>query len=93
MTRLPLVGSDRETALKALSSDPLDNFPAFIEAVRSRLADGQRAYGDKSFERPINELIGEIEEEVFDICAWSFILWTRLHRVKCATKENICQKV
>jgi hypothetical protein len=92
MTRLPLVGSQREEALGALS-DPIERFPQFIEAVRSRLADGQRTYGDKSFERPINELIGEIEQECLDLAGWGFVLWTRLQNIKRATKEDICQKV
>jgi hypothetical protein len=82
MTRLPLVGPDREPALKELSRDPLDAFPKFVDAVRSRLADDQKAYGDESFSRPVDELIGEIEEEMLDLAGWGFILWTRLQRVK-----------
>jgi hypothetical protein len=81
-TRLPIVGATRDVALQTLIPDHTSKFPEFIDKVRSRLADGQRAYGDTSFERPVDELIGEVEEELLDVCAWSFIAWTRLQRAK-----------
>ncbi len=81
-TRLPIVGKKRTEALKALSSDPLDTFPAFVDRVRERLVVGQRAYGDQSFSRPEGELIGEMKEELLDVCGWAYVLWTRLERLQ-----------
>ena len=53
-------------------------FPEFIETLRKRMEQGFKEYGDKSFERPIEELFGELEEEVLDICGWGLILYTKI---------------
>ena len=58
------------------------SFDAFAAMVAARLEQGRRAYGDRSFERDPAEVAGEIEEELADICGWSFILWTRVRRLK-----------
>ena len=59
-----------------------DVFPEFTERLRSRMEKGFAEYGDKSFDRPVNELLGEIEEEILDICGWSLILYSRIQRLK-----------
>jgi hypothetical protein len=82
VTRLPLVGP-------TLPADPLDGFPSFIDRVRSRLAAGREAYGDESFLRPIAELLNEIEEELLDVCGWSFVLWERLQAMKKLHAANM----
>jgi hypothetical protein len=41
---------------------------------------GAKEYGAVSFTRSPGDLAGEIEQELFDICGWSFILWYRLER-------------
>jgi len=28
------------------------------------------------------DLLSEIEEELLDVCGWSFVLWCRLHRLR-----------
>ena len=43
----------------------------------------------RSLDRPSVELAGEIEEELLDICAWSFILWTRLRGLRRAIEERM----
>lgn len=50
----------------------------FAANVVARLDAGKAVYGDRSFERRPEELSGEIEEELLDVCAWSFILWCRV---------------
>ncbi len=62
--------------------DPLEAWPGFAQKVRTRLQAGRQAYGDKSFDRPPGELITEIEEELLDVCAWSFILFERIERLR-----------
>ena len=67
-------------------TDQLDSsFQSFVEQVRTRLQKGARQYGDRSFTRPVPELVGEIQEELADVCGWSFILWTRLERLRAVT--------
>jgi hypothetical protein len=56
-------------------------FGAFTSAVASRLRAGERDHENRSFARPPGELVGEIEE-LFDVCAWSFILWCRIHSLR-----------
>ena len=87
-TRLPIVGPHRKEALQALSRDPLDNFPGFVGAVFQRLEKGREAYGDTSFDKPIGELLGELEQECLDLAGWGFVLWSRLQRIKSATNRE-----
>lgn len=60
----------------------------FFDAVRARLRQGQQAYGDKSFSRDPAELVGEIEQELLDICGWSFVTWCRLRKMQRALEFN-----
>ena len=60
-------------------TDPFTNWPAFAAAVRARLEAGRAEYGDRSFTRPPAELLGELEQELYDICGWSYVV---LERVK-----------
>jgi len=86
--RLPIVGTHREKALQALPRDPVDDFPAFIEAVSERLEKGREAYGDTSFSRPTTELIEELQQECLDLAGWGFVLWCRLQQIKSATNRE-----
>lgn len=63
-------------------ADPLDAFPSFVDAVRARLEAGRAAYGDRSFERPTSELVGELQQEALDLAGWGFVLWARLEALK-----------
>ena len=69
-------------------TDPLAAWPAFVEATSARLEAGRRDYGDRSFSRPPEELAREVEEELFDVAAWSFILWTRIRTIREATTST-----
>lgn len=64
-----------------------DHFEAFAAAVASRLEQGAKIYGDRSFALPADVLAGEVEQELLDVCAWSFILWCRL-RALCHPVEE-----
>jgi hypothetical protein len=68
-------------------SDPLDTFPAFVEAVRARLEAGRAAYGDRSFDRPTAELVGELQQEALDLAGWGFVLFERLRRLEAGAKR------
>ena len=68
-------------------SDPLDAFPAFIEAVRTRLEAGAEAYGDRSFERPTAELVRELQQEALDLAGWGFVLFERLRLIEEAARR------
>lgn len=63
------------------------HWPAFTQALQERLADGHREYGDESFSRTPLDLLSEIEQEVYDICGWAFILLTRLERLRTRMLE------
>lgn len=75
----------RETNCK--KSPESDRWPEFVSAVAARLQAGAREYGDRSFHRPPTELVGEIEEELLDVCAWTFILWTRVRAIRKKAKR------
>lgn len=56
----------------------------FFSALAARLDEGRRTYGDASLRRPVPELRGEIEQELLDICGWSYVLWLRVRTMKGA---------
>ena len=55
------------------------DFGDFAMAVEGRLRQGASTYGDRSFQRA---LAGEVEQDLLDVCAWSFILWCRVRAVR-----------
>lgn len=59
-------------------------WPQFVAMVEARLEQGVRDYGDKSFAKSPAALIGEIKQELLDVCGWGFILWDRLDRAEHA---------
>lgn len=50
----------------------------FLDQLADRLAAGRLEYGDASLRRAPAALRGEIEEELLDVCGWSFVLWLRV---------------
>lgn len=54
----------------------------FVGVLHKRLEAGELAYGDASFEKAPTQLIGEIAEELLDVCGWAFVLWVRLQRLQ-----------
>jgi hypothetical protein len=73
------------------SDEAITMLPQFVEQMSSRLDSGRRAYGDSSFERPLPRLIIEIQQELEDTANWSFILWSRLEKLKRLLLEIECQ--
>lgn len=72
-----------ETRVSTQSSETLEwsraaEWQEFAAAVESRLAQGARDYGDKSFSREPAELIEEIRQELRDVAGWAFVLDRRL---------------
>jgi hypothetical protein len=67
----------------------MDRWPEFAAAVVARLEKGREAYGDGSFNRLPGELLGEIKEELADVCGWSFVLWCRLHDLEARLADRI----
>jgi hypothetical protein len=59
-----------------------DDITTFVTLLRERLRVGAQQYGDSSFERPLVEVIGEVEQELLDVSGWSVIAWTRLRRLR-----------
>lgn len=77
---------------KESATDPFNlniEFGHFIDEVYKRLKKGAIEYGDDSFDRPIEDLIGEIEQECLDLAGWGFVLWVRLRRVRERLHEGI----
>ncbi len=62
----------------------LARWPEFAEVVRTRLEKGQAEYGGASFQRPPEELVDEIAEELADVCGWAFVLWCRIRGLERA---------
>lgn len=58
------------------------DWPTFIQSIYRRLEMGRLQYGDESFDKPLSLLLHEVEQEVIDQAGWSFILWSRLQRLK-----------
>jgi hypothetical protein len=54
--------------------DPLETWPEFMARVHARMQAGAKEYGAVSFSREPAGLSGEIEQELLDVCGWSFIL-------------------
>lgn len=71
-----------------MTGDPLAPWPDFVAAASSRLEAGRRDYGDRSFSLTPEELAREVEEELLDVAAWSFILWTRIRAIRTATTSE-----
>jgi hypothetical protein len=62
-------------------------FDDFTRQVLARLEKGRLVYGDRSFDRFSADLLGEIEEELLDVCGWSFVLWSRLRRLRSVAEK------
>ena len=60
----------------------LREYTRYIFEIEKRLDAGRKEYGDKSYSRDPLELVGEIEQEIFDVSGWGFILWMRLRKIR-----------
>ena len=59
-----------------------EHLDRFIARLHQKLELGARQYGSASFERPLVELITEIEDELVDIAGWGWIAWSRLEALR-----------
>lgn len=59
----------------------------FIESLRTRLNQGAKDYGEKSFSRHLPDLLGELEQELLDQAGWAYVGWCRIQRLKAALAE------
>ncbi len=59
-----------------------EQWPVYAEAVLEKLAKGAVEYGDRSLDADSGKLLNEIEAELLDVNGWSFLLWTRIQRLK-----------
>lgn len=73
-------------------ADPLSSWPSFMDGVSARLEAGRAAYGDRSFTLPPERLTVEVEEELLDVAAWSFILWTRVRGLRVMLTAEKAEK-
>lgn len=74
---------------RTVNQTPLDeHWGEFARALHRRLEAGQREYGDDSFARPAEELLGELQQEALDLAGWGFVLWTRLQRLSRRVEEG-----
>lgn len=55
-----------------------DDLAKFLHLVRARLEKGSEDYSDKSLERPTQDLLGEIVEELADVAGWAAVLAARI---------------
>lgn len=67
-------------------------FDSFIKTLDARLEQGYKEYGDASFDRPPDELLNELEEEIYDIFGWGFIMLIKLQgmkeKIKCLKEKS-----
>ncbi len=64
---------------------PAPEFPGLAEyfnEVEKQLRKGKKKYGGSSFERPLLELLGEIEQEAAGICGWGYPIMVRLWELR-----------
>jgi hypothetical protein len=57
----------------------------FVGKITERLKAGATEYGDRSFLTTTPSTVDEIQEELADVCGWSFIAWCKLERLKAET--------
>ena len=57
-------------------------WPSVRDKLEQRMVAGHQEYSDRSFSRPVFELLNETEEELMDQMVWSFIAITRLNTLR-----------
>ena len=68
-------------------ADPLDRLPEFFSEVQTRMLAGRRAYGDRSFSKDPRELLEEVQQELLDVCGWSYVLYCRVAQMREALRD------
>ena len=67
--------------------DKEKDFEAYLQAQKKRFGIGAVEYGDRSYSLDTDQLIKEIEEEIFDIPVWLYFLKHRVDRLKWAIQK------
>ena len=67
--------------------DKEKDFQEYLQAQKKRFGIGAVEYGDRSYSLDTDQLIKEIEEEIFDIPVWLYFLKHRVDRLKKAIQE------
>ena len=57
-------------------------FKPFVKALYFKMQEGYKVHTDKSFSKPPENLLAEIQEECLDICGWGLVLWIRLEELR-----------
>lgn len=52
------------------------NIAEQIQALSARLEECASRYGNKSFVRPVQAIVDEIESELIDVPGWLYVLWS-----------------
>lgn len=68
----------------------------FLQLLEARLAQGEREYGNKSFNRTFTDLRNELLQEYLDVAGWAYISWRKAKerlmmaqlRVERVTRES-----
>lgn len=59
----------------------------FFDALWERLARGAVEYGDRSFDRPLLELLDEWEQEALDLAGWGYVMWQKARRLRARAQQ------
>src|SRR5262249_27119711 len=70
-----------------LRSETAAAFEAFVRRLRAHLEAGERSHADRSRQRPPDDLLGEVEDELLDVCGWTVILFVRMRRLRAALPD------
>jgi len=65
-----------------MKSETRAELAQFITRLSKRIEKGEDEYGDTSFDLPMDNILCEIEDELLDICGWTFVLFVRLEKLR-----------
>ena len=68
------------------------DFEDFVERLSRRLEQGERVYCNRSFNKDLDILLDELEEELYDQAVWAFIAWTRLRKKRVETAISFIEQ-
>jgi hypothetical protein len=63
----------------------------FLALLESRLAQGQRDYGNASFYKSYAKLRDELLCEYLDVAGWAYISWRKAKRQLATVEERLAQ--
>jgi len=66
-----------------------DHYADFLRRLRIKLEHGARRYGEASFDRPVLELLDELEAEALDLAGWGFVLFVKIERLRAKVRKAV----